>query len=72
MKTPDKIKFDRDTQRWFDLNPDAVTTIRRCDKCGLWYKTGIRHKCDENTITVSAIKDAVERLKKGGNGRENA
>lgn len=49
MKTPDQLKFDRATQRWFDLNPDAVTTVRRCDKCGLWYKTGIRHKCKEKT-----------------------
>ena len=49
MKKPDQIKFDLATQRWFALNPDAVTTIRYCDKCGLWYKTGIRHKCAGNT-----------------------
>lgn len=46
------VKFDRDTQEWFDRHPDAMTTIRRCEKCGLYYKTGIGHKCETNSVIV--------------------
>ena len=52
MKTTDKIKFDRATQEWFDRHPDALTTIRRCATCGLYYKTGIGHKCERNLDIV--------------------
>ena len=46
------VKFDRATQGWFDQHPDALTTIRRCKKCGLYYKTGIVHKCETNSVVV--------------------
>ena len=52
MKTPDQIQYDRATQEWFDRHPDALTTIRRCEKCGLYYKTGIGHKCETNSVIV--------------------
>lgn len=48
MKTPDRIKYDSATNAWFAKHPEAVTTVRQCDKCGLYYKSSLRHKCKED------------------------
>lgn len=47
MKT-NRIQFDSTTKKWFEAHRDAVTTIRRCDKCGLYYKSSLGHKCKED------------------------
>lgn len=44
----DRIKLDENTKNWFKSHPDAVTTVRQCDKCGLYYKSSLRHKCKES------------------------
>lgn len=40
-----KVKFDCATKAWFAKHPEAVTTVRECKKCGLYYKSSLRHKC---------------------------
>ena len=47
-----------------------------CNQCGYYpgaiYSKTTNGEKDKNTLTRSAIEEAVERLKKGGNGHENA
>ena len=41
-----EIKFDRATKAWFDSKRfGEQTTLCRCDKCGLFYKPMLGHKC---------------------------
>lgn len=42
-----RIKFDRETERWFNLHFSTQTTVCRCEKCGLLYKPELGHKCKE-------------------------
>lgn len=46
-KVPFKIKCDEATTKWFEsLNDsEAVTTLSQCEKCGLFYKFSLGHKC---------------------------
>ena len=49
-----KINYDKDTKKWLDNHIGQQTTVRMCDKCGLFYKPSLGHKCirseeDENT-----------------------
>ena len=37
--------FDSATREWFDQHPDAQTTVTHCEKCGLFYKPSLEHKC---------------------------
>lgn len=42
----DRIKTDKATDEWFKRNPGARTTVTVCNKCGLWYKPDLGHKCE--------------------------
>lgn len=44
----ERIRFDEATKNWFKAHPEAVTTVRECVKCGLHYKSSLRHKCKED------------------------
>ena len=46
----DNIKFDKDTQDWFYLHPFAETTLQKCEKCGLYFKPILGHKCRGEVI----------------------
>lgn len=37
--------YDAETRKWFARNRDAETTVTRCEKCGLYYKPELGHKC---------------------------
>ena len=37
--------YDKETEKWFKNHPDAQTTVMQCDKCGLFYKPSLGHKC---------------------------
>lgn len=39
------IKYDKETRDWFDKHPEACTTVTCCEKCGLYYKPILGHKC---------------------------
>ncbi len=37
--------FDKETQRWFEKHLRVETTLARCEKCGLFFKPELGHKC---------------------------
>lgn len=41
----ERVKYDTATRNWFKANPWAQTTVMCCEKCGLWYKPILGHKC---------------------------
>lgn len=41
----EKIIFDEETRKWFELTKVPATTVMRCEKCGLFYKASLGHKC---------------------------
>lgn len=43
--SPIFIKYDKVTRDWFDKHPEAITTVACCEKCGLYYKPTLGHKC---------------------------
>ena len=45
-KVGDIIHMDKATNEWFIKHPDARTTVTQCEKCGLWYKPDLGHKCE--------------------------
>lgn len=42
---PVRVPLDRETEKWVEAHPDYVFTARRCEACGLFYKTSLGHKC---------------------------
>lgn len=40
-----KVKCDQETQRWLDKNIAQQTTVMKCEKCGLFFKPSLGHKC---------------------------
>lgn len=46
IKPGTKIQCDKATDEWFKQHPGARTTVAPCDKCGLWYKPSLGHKCE--------------------------
>lgn len=37
--------YDRATKAWFSSHICQQTTVCRCEKCGLFYKPSLGHKC---------------------------
>ena len=37
--------FDKATEKWFKEHPHNETTVMKCDRCGLFYKPILGHKC---------------------------
>lgn len=37
-------RYDAETRKWFRQHPRAVTTVMRCEKCGLYFKPSLGHK----------------------------
>ena len=40
-----KILYDYATKKWFGNHIGHETTLCRCEKCGLFYKPSLGHKC---------------------------
>lgn len=52
------IKYDSETQKWFDKQlPNQQTTVVMCEKCGLFYKPSLGHKCDRATLVNAERMD---------------
>ena len=47
------MKYDKETQKWFRKNISSQTTVCRCDKCKLFYKPSLGHKCRINEVLVN-------------------
>lgn len=41
----ERIKFDSETKKWFQRHPLAQTTVMCCERCGLYYKPNLGHRC---------------------------
>ena len=39
------VKYDRATKAWFNSHIGQQTTVCKCEKCGLFYKPILGHKC---------------------------
>jgi hypothetical protein len=39
------VKYDEATKKWFEKRIGQQTTVCKCDKCGLFYKPSLGHKC---------------------------
>ena len=39
------VKYDRATKAWFGRHIVQQTTICKCEKCGLFFKPSLGHKC---------------------------
>ena len=39
------IKYDEPTKKWFRKHIGQQTTVCKCDKCNLFYKPSLGHKC---------------------------
>ena len=53
-KTTGAVEYDKETQKWFNMHRiDTQTTVCRCDKCGLYYKPSLGHKCKEQMMQRS-------------------
>lgn len=37
--------YDSKTDIWMKKHPEAQTTVCKCEKCGLFYKPSLGHKC---------------------------
>jgi hypothetical protein len=57
---PFEATFDPDTKAWFDRNPDAQTTVMKCERCGLYYKPILGHRSKN-----CKVRNATEEKPKG-------
>lgn len=42
-----KVKFDANTSKWFRKHIGYEVTMCQCEKCKLFYKPSLGHKCKE-------------------------
>lgn len=49
MMPETKIKFDKATAKWFSQNPNADTTVGRCNRCCLYFKLELGHDCEKSS-----------------------
>ena len=47
MKVGTKVKVDNRTKKWCREHIGYQTTMVQCEKCGLYYKPSLGHKCKE-------------------------
>ena len=40
-----KINYDKTTKDWLNKHIGYQTTVCMCQKCGLFYKASLGHKC---------------------------
>lgn len=45
------MKYDDETQKWFNRHPFNQTTVCKCEKCGLFYKPSLGHKCKKAEVS---------------------
>lgn len=42
-----KVNYDREAKKWINKHIGCQTTVCMCDKCGLFYKPSLGHKCND-------------------------
>ena len=48
--------YDQETEKWFQSHLTAETTVMQCDRCGLFFKPSLGHKCRKDTDNEQAGK----------------
>lgn len=56
-----RAEFDPDTKAWFDKNPEAQTTVMKCERCGLYYKPVLGHKSRNCKVRGAKGEKRVEK-----------
>lgn len=53
------MTYDAETQKWFREigHWNAETTVCKCEKCGLFYKPQLGHKCKEDKVVSEDEND---------------
>lgn len=46
--------YDTETQKWFNGHTFNQTTVCKCEKCGLFYKPSLGHKCNKEEVNENA------------------
>ena len=46
------MKYDVDTKKWFYLHVGQQTTVCKCERCSLFYKPILGHKCKNNQKNI--------------------
>ena len=41
--------YDRATKAWFSSHIGQQTTVCRCERCGLFFKPSLGHKCKKES-----------------------
>lgn len=49
---PVRIRYDYATEKWFKAHPRHETTVMQCEKCGLFYKPILGHRCKKKNTKV--------------------
>lgn len=47
------IRFDEETKKWFSSRTGIESTVCECEKCGLFYKPLLGHKCKKKNKNKS-------------------
>lgn len=42
-----KVNYDENTKKYLDNHIGQQTTVCMCNKCGLFYKPSLGHKCND-------------------------
>lgn len=52
-----RVKYDAATKKWFRKNMDKQTTVIQCERCGLFYRSLLDHRCkDSNKAERKELK----------------
>lgn len=67
----EKIKLDAATKKWFESKPiierfSTETTLAKCEKCGLFYKASLGHKCKAKEM--EGMREILFKGKRKDNG----
>lgn len=49
----ERVRFDPETEKWFEKNRGAQTTVMKCERCGLYFKPILGHKAANCKVRIS-------------------
>lgn len=75
------MKYDKETKKWFSNHVGQQTTVCKCEKCGMFYKPSLGHKCSKltfrkennanehiETLIMNEVRKSLENLQGQGVG----
>ena len=55
--------YDKETTEWFRSHIVQQTTLCRCEKCGLYYKSSLGHRCRKWGNRKEYVKPVTKKMK---------